>query len=111
MVCSFEVGFRCQHNLNSQMIVMLAISDLLSHIELGAREARLAEWLRRRGANLGVPGSTPGAGNSLAVHYRPLSKAVKCKITLAPNLISRYLLFGWRQEGHPAIKTQLQQSP
>jgi hypothetical protein len=42
-------------------------------------EARLAEWLRRRGASLGVPGSTPGAGNSLATRYRPLSKAVKCK--------------------------------
>jgi len=24
-------------------------------------------------------GSTPGAGNSLAMCYRPLSKAVKCK--------------------------------
>ena len=39
----------------------------------------MAEWLRRRGASPGVLGSIPGAGNSLAARYRPLSKAVKCK--------------------------------
>jgi len=32
-------------------------------------------------------------------------------LTLAPKLISRYFSFGWHQEGHPALKTQLQQSP
>ena len=49
------------------------------HYDADYGEARLAEWLRRRGASPGVLGSIPGAGNSLAARYRPLSKAVKCK--------------------------------
>ena len=59
------------------------------------RARRLAEWLRRRGASLGVPGSTPGAGNSLAARYRPFSKAVNAKVTLATYLSSDiYYLVG-----------------
>ena len=65
-------------------------------------EARLAEWLRRRGASPGVLGSIPGAGNSLPRVTGPWARLFNAKATLAPNLISKYLLFGWRHEGHPA---------
>ena len=34
---------------------------------ISAWRSAVAEWLRRRGASLGVPGSIPGAGNSYAL--------------------------------------------
>ena len=45
----------------------------------------LSKCTKFRGASLEIRGSIPGAGNYLAMRYRPLSKAVKHTSVAAPN--------------------------